>query len=340
MSKPEAKRARLLGASGPSSVKALRRRHNVQDAPPVAAEVVPCPEKFREATPVCEMLRCSTRYQNHLRVGEHLHVSDLIGKCVRMFALLDKFSLAPPVEFLADGQTITFAIGDAIHDFVKKKFIENYSEAVWAVWSCACGKTKEGPGFLRDRKQRVCTHCGLPVDQHNEPGMLDGEHPVSGAPDLILWIEECKAFLIVEIKSIAKKGFDELLRPVPDHKVQVSYYWRLLKQAGMPLLDVTSILYVTKEWTMKNPYKEFLIEQPQETMLEPYVEDAKSFGTYKKTGELPPRLLCPTVDAPAAKKCPVVMQCFSETRRQSNEHSSDRPVIDQTRLRVPNRRER
>jgi hypothetical protein len=214
-----------------------------------------------------------------------------------------------------DGHAITFAIGDAIHDFVKQKFIDAHPDKVWAIWSCPCNVTRTEPMLFSERPTRVCPECGLPVNKHNEPVLKHHRLPYTGALDLVIWLDEYQAFFIIEIKSISGKAFAELKRPQPDHKVQVSLYWDIMHGLGYPLVRQTGILYVNKEYSFKKVYEPFYQTQPQNDLIAPYKADAEAYLIYEKGGALPAKKMCPSVDSPNAKECPVRMECFARHKR-------------------------
>jgi|OpeIllAssembly_1097287.scaffolds.fasta_scaffold00017_13 hypothetical protein len=291
---------RLVGGSSG----AVRRRRG-QDVP--APEVVEVPWE-PDTTPVIDMLKATKPATQEFRSTGNVHVSDIINKCVRKIALMHKLKLRHPQESIMDGQGITFAIGDAVHDFVKRRFIQGHPDKVYARWSCLCGK--EGfEGLFKSRPRQKCPECNSTLDKHNEVRFTDAATKLTGSPDLLLWMDALGAYYIVEIKSIAAESWKELARAEPNHKVQVSLYWWLLRRAGIPVVNRTSILYANKEYSFKFPYKEFVID-PQTVDLSPYMEDLDRLAEAMKGGELPPRVMCGTQEAPEAKRCPVRVTCF------------------------------
>jgi hypothetical protein len=260
-------------------------------------------------TPAVELLKAIAPVTQHFREGSHVHVSDVVSKCVRKIALTKKLGMRHATEVIRDGQGITFAIGDSLHDYVKGRYIKGHPDKVWAEWKCGCGQTSEISVF-NARKTKVCPICSTAVDKHNEVPFLDDEFDLIGNPDLLLWMAQYGAYYVVEIKSMAGSQFNELSRPVPDHVVQTTFYWYLLKKLGFPVVDKISILYVNKEFSFKFPYKEFMITPDVEGLLAPYLEDLENLRASLAGGPLPPRTMCGATSSPMAKKCAVCATCF------------------------------
>lgn len=288
---------------------ARQRRSRNGDPVQLSPKVVEV-EITEDLQPVLGLLRSMPRQVDSMRMDEYLHVSDVISKCIRKRALLDGVK-SLPMQTIADGQAITFAIGDSLHNFVKRRFTYGHPDSIYGKWQCQCKETTTDASIFSRRKEKVCPKCDGPTDNYVELVMKDKDAPVTGSMDLVLWLSEYQAFLITEIKSKSGALFKELVRPDPDHRVQVSWYWRMLKDSGLPVVDFASILYVNKEYSFKSPYLEFILPQPQEKLLKPYLEDAMTFQVFRDTGKYPPRIICGTIDAPEAKKCPVAVQCFS-----------------------------
>jgi len=259
-------------------------------------------------TPIIEMLKGIRPESQSFRGGEHVHVSDVISKCIRKIAIMRRMDLRHPQESLMDGHAITFAIGEALHDYVKAKFTKGHPDKVWAEWKCSCGATSH-TGTFSSIPTKQCPECCTAVDKHNEVPFVDPEYMLKGNPDLILWMDQYGAYYVIEIKSIAAEPWKELARPLPDHTVQIAFYWNILKKAGYPVVDKVSILYVNKEFSFKFPYKEFMID-PQAVDLGIYWDDLAALKASGEGGPLPMRVVCATDSAPEAKKCPVCVTCF------------------------------
>jgi hypothetical protein len=232
---------------------------------------------------------------------------------MRKIALSKRLDIRPAGKRLRDSEVITFRQGDAIHEYVRQRFVDNHSDKVYGKWMCACKKTVTVPMIhsqLADKHD--CPNCGVRPYRYVEIGIPDDEYGLVGSPDLLLYLSQYRAFHVTEIKSISGKGFAELVRAMPDHIIQVVFYWHLMKRAGHTLTDKVSIFYVNKEWSFKNPFQEFLIDAAgAEKRLLPYIEDLQDLNAYVggDNDRLPVKT-CPKIDAPAAKDCPVRVTCF------------------------------
>jgi hypothetical protein len=262
---------------------------------------------------VIDLLKVARPPMNHFREGKYTHVSDIISKCARKIALVRRLGVRHAPTKLLDGHAITFAQGDAIHHFIKKRFTQGHPDKVWARWGCACGATLTLPMLLSQVGPRdTCKVCGKVPDRYVELALEDDDHEVVGSPDLILYLNDLPAFYPVEVKSMAKDPWEALERPVPDHVIQALFYWNLMHRRGYSMVDQTSVLYVKKEYTWKLPYKEFII-RPSEQLhrLESFVEELEAIKNARDPkAPLPPRVVCGTRDAPEAKQCPVCVSCF------------------------------
>lgn len=260
-------------------------------------------------TQVLSLLKRGKRITQSYRGREFIHVSDVINKCVRKIALMEMLEQRHPREIIWDGQGVTYAIGNAIGDYVVKRFTTAHPEKLWAEWGCACGATKR-KGLLSRVSTTKCKECGTPLDKHHEVAFIDEDWQITGSPDILLYIDELGAYHIVELKSMTANMFNDLARPLPDHKVQVAFYWQILHRLGWPLVDRCSILYINKEFSFRLPYKEYLIDPNEQGLLAPYMADIDNFVNFRATGELPPLTHCASIDASSAKSCPVCVTCF------------------------------
>jgi hypothetical protein len=191
---------RLRPAGGASVALGRRNRREVPEVKVVEYKDNEFP------TPAIRLLRTIKPETQEFRSTGAVHVSDLISKCVRKIALMSKLNMRHPQEQVVDGQGITFAIGDALHDYVKARFIKGHPDKVWARWTCHCGQ-KEHTGLFAKRPKTTCEHCNAQLTKYNEVRLQDTDSPLVGSPDLLLWLDEYNAFYIIEIKSISAEGW-------------------------------------------------------------------------------------------------------------------------------------
>lgn len=310
--------------------------------------VIPAQEE-----PLSDILAKSRFESRPPRTGDYAHVSDLIARCVRKVALQLRYDMPVSTQSLSLTDSLTFAQGDAIHDVVKARAAQGKPSAIWGNWKCRCGTTKTlKPSLLSEvDASKLCAACKTSCNVYEEVPMRNKEHMIVGTPDLLLYLSAFDAFYITELKSIAHDKWKDLVRPDPEHVIQVVFYWFLMNSLGYRLTNRVSILYVTKGWMFSgSPYKEFTIDaQSMQKRLEPHLEDARALMAAKKGVGLPVRV-CASEQDPKAKKCEACTVCFKDihnapkkinirhvlSREVEKPPSSagDRPVTQQHRVRV------
>lgn len=267
-----------------------------------------------DSEPLASLLERARTEIRAPRRGSHIHVSDLISKCVRKKVLVEMHSIPTPVQRLNLMDAITYRQGDAIHDVLKERAVQGDGSRVWGKWRCRCGfRQVEEPCLFSEVDQTIlCERCEQPAKTYVEASFLDAELDILGHPDLILYTPETQSFYVTELKSISHEQFKELVRPKPDHVVQVVFYWFLMHRKGMTLADHVSILYATKGYTFRGkPYIEFVINvKAALKTLDPYLEDARAIRAARNGGELPPRVYCAARESPDARSCEAAAVCF------------------------------
>lgn len=266
---------------------------------------------------VSDVIKSTPRLPRRQRKDGYTHVSDLIskGRCVRKLALSEKFGAPVRPTRLSIFDRIVFAIGDAIHDTVKKIASEGAPERVWGLWTCSCKHLyHDEPCTLSQiDPDDVCPLCGTAADVYKEVPIFNEEYNIVGNPDLIMFLQEVNAFHVSELKSIAHEQWENLARPMPEHILQVVFYWWLMMEAGYRLTDRVSIVYITKGYQFKgDAQKEFMIDPRVEVhRLLPYLEDAMRLKMSKTANVFPIRKLCSGKLDSIARKCELVAQCFA-----------------------------
>lgn len=304
-------RRRLRGlATGPQSKRAVRRRTNGNRSPAGAQEAVPDVMPFRDEGDVA--IPCiSGPETGNFRGGEYMHVSDLIYKCTRKIVLSDKYASPMPDEMIFPSQGLTFAQGHAIGDFIVGRAMQKSPSMVYGKFQCLCKNlTVVGTASRVRRGKHVCEKCGTSPFKYEEVTLVNDELMVVGNVDLMLQVDD--HLHLTELKSIAGHHWEELHRPKPEHVVQILMYWWMARELGMPIHDSVSILYASKAFAMKSPYKEFVLQPTLElSVIDDYLDEAREYGRYKREGIIPARVTCGTNTAPQAKKCHVCTQCFA-----------------------------
>lgn len=260
-------------------------------------------------------LSSASRSVDSFRRGEFLHVSDLLSKCVRKIALSERFEMAVPPKFLSDSQAITFGMGNVIHDIVKERYRRSAPESMYGNWKCLCGASKtEAPCTYSDIADRTCPRCTTSLDRYVEMELPYRPWLVRGSPDITLRLEHNgqRVMFVIEVKSINHEEWKELARPKPDHVLQVCFYWHLYLELGYEVADSASIIYATKGFVFKSPYKEFSVDPTVKSAdIRPYVAEALEFVAFRNGGKLPKRRLCANDKSSDAKECHVSSLCFS-----------------------------
>ncbi len=248
--------------------------------------------------PVPNLLRNKDKY---------LHVSDLLNRCMRMFALAERTGTALRGDPLYDNLGVTFAIGNAIGQYMVNKSAATMENNLWGDWRCMCGHTVH-VGVCSEAKKHTCDKCERPLINYHEHVFVNDEYNISGSVDLSYLIDQ--HLYLAEVKSIKKEDWEALVRPIPIHKLQVLFYWWLARERGYSLYKQVSILYVCKAHTRGSPIKEFVFDPTDELdRLYNYLEDARMLKAAKEGGPLPFRI-CASETVTSAKNCQVCTVCF------------------------------
>jgi hypothetical protein len=271
--------------------------------------------------------RASYKIQD-TREGDYLHVSDLLSKCIRKRCLNKTLGIKAPSKRLSLSDMLTFAQGDAIHDVLKDVARRGDPGQVWGKWSCNCESLMHTEPCCFDEidQDEECPHCHTTVTKYHEVSMFNEEHWIVGNPDMLQFLRVLQAYHITELKSISPDQYKELVRPKPEHVLQVVFYWWLMRALGYRLTNKCTIFYATKGWVFGGtaPYKSFLVDVQSELhRLDDMLEDAKAHkrsiqsiiaSTESKSKKLPitlpPRVHCATKATKDAKNCEVCDICF------------------------------
>lgn len=268
----------------------------------------------KEDSPVMDLLKKTSSTMRPFRTGDYVHVSDLVGRCVRQVALADKLNRPMPLDRLSHSMGLTFAQGDAIHDYVKSRVADASADSLYGRWSCQCGAVVTEEGLLSEVPKDKCGTCNKVPFRYEEVVIRSEEYGIVGSPDIALHLRRKACLHLVEIKSIAHEQWKELTRPKPDHLVQNLLYWRLMKDKGYSMSRMISFVYATKGFVFKgSPFKEYVVDaEASMSYITDYLEDARNLKQYREGGDLPPRVLCASEGCAMAKKCHVAGECFHE----------------------------
>lgn len=303
------------GRRGRSGRPATQSRPEPKTAPQRASDNRHAP--LENDSPLKSILWRGPQLRNR-RTGDYLHVSDLVGKCIRQKALSQRLKVPLGIEELWDSQLITFDTGEAIGRFIVTKLTENDGR-LYGHWRCNCIVIDDaepsiiGPMHREDAEAHPpCDKCGANYVRYDELHLVCPEYRIQGHADVALWWQD-KAYL-GEVKSMAVNRWENLRAPLMDHIVQLLFYWWLCRRLQIPVHDVGSILYVSKDWQIGNPYKEYKIDFANQfdSVAGPFMEEVYQYLAFRENGTMPERSCCGQPTDDYAKNCPFVHQCFYE----------------------------
>jgi hypothetical protein len=238
---------------------------------------------------------------------------------VRKIVLAERHSVMVRGQALTASDIFTFAQGDAIHEAVKAMATASSPARVWGKWRCKCGNLFHDEPCLQSETDPddICEQCDTPTNVYEEVPMRDPDTMIVGTPDLLLYLAEVDAFHINEIKSIKHEAWLELVRPKPEHVIQVLFYWYLMRKLGYRVTDRVSLFYVTKGYIFGStkPYKEFMFSPEAELhrldryLAVAYAAKASRANPNADSSELPERV-CTSEFTVDAKKCELCNICY------------------------------
>lgn len=269
----------------------------------------------QEYDPLMDGFKRARNMFREARKDGYLHISDLLHRCMKAKVLQARYGMEPPPQQLTLSDQFTYAQGDAIHDLAKAIQVREQPNKVWGKWKCRCGTLRhDEPCLFAEVEPETCPHCGTEVNEYVEVSMHNDELKVVGNPDLLLYEADLDAFHINELKSMSAEMYKELVRPVPEHVLQVVAYWQLMHWLGYRLTNRVTICYITKGWQFGStlPMKSFtLFVEPELPRLNDLWNAAEQYRASEagETAELPPGL-CSTSRDKHAKDCNVCRICF------------------------------
>ena len=143
--------------------------------------------------------------------------------------------------------------------------------------------------------------------------LIDVEHGIIGNCDLPYWDDQGRV-VVTEIKSMKGDDWKVLRRPLPKNIFQATAYNRLFEANGYPVAPYIRLLYVTKNYVIEKPYKEFIVpmDRAVNNRLDRAWAKAKIIKGVLETGVIPPRLEgCEDVRSMSAKRCETLVPCFA-----------------------------
>ena len=238
-----------------------------------------------------------------------VHGSALVDVCPRQHVLAAMAGTS--YRRVYGPERIVWALGRAAESHVRNQYLESVGRlGAYGAWECACKRVSYTGLFTP--AARVCVACGEHPARYREAPYLDRDAHISGSPDLQL-VNRSGRFLIVEAKSMQEKDFRPLDAPLANHVFQAMLYRRLAEYNGKAVMSGVLVVYVSKQYNFKTPYKEFYVEASPmyEGMLDYAWEQAASIrrGIEANTVDGMDRM-CRSQDVTRAKGCPVSSSCF------------------------------
>jgi hypothetical protein len=253
-----------------------------------------------------------------------VHASELTraeGFCPRFYALADASKARLKDQWLGAADVATFQLGRMWQDSIVHWFAD-MGHAV-GHWKClACNQLHE----FQKRPAR-CAGCGSRAFRPEEVRFESAVSGASGGIDMMVDVGD-PLLLPVEIKSMAKDQFKELLAPLAEHRLRTALYLRLIDESehhwsSLVQTDRAKVLYVCKggyvadpelrRWGLADrysPFKEFDVGRDDAQTDEPS-RRARVVKDYR-SGQVPmPAGICSNALARRARQCPLCKVCFS-----------------------------
>jgi hypothetical protein len=262
-----------------------------------------------------------------------MHVSDVLESsgprafCPR-YNVLAYYSDRERVQGkITPARDLLFATGAFMGEYVVEKFMRNspLRGSVYANWSCNAWRSRANDAD-HDRyedtydnvigQQRLCK-CGRKIQKHNEIDLILPSLMLTGHPDLILFHKN--VFYVHEFKSMDRKdiSFDDLTIPLASHKLQVTFYYKMLRykaaKIGAQVSRNLVVDYIDRSMSKLfagYPYKALVTQPESDEFMEPFRNKLKHAVQGIKTRRLPPRI-CEEPTSTRARNCDLAVECFA-----------------------------
>lgn len=245
-----------------------------------------------------------------------LHASDVtkVDFCPRKWAFFDLFDKDAPVDTVSTAMDVTFQMGLSAETLLVEEWA---GTAVVGNWRCRyCGDQrsmvpKPGGHCLTGRKH-WWQHLQMVIEAPTMgiQGGIDALFNI-GAPQLV----------ITEIKTMNPVDFDQILVPLPEHRLRTNLYMWVLDKSLHPHREKINtsearVLYISRgygklnaEWNEILPFKEFIVKRNDADLTEMLMR-AERLQVFRAQG-LMPMGICATALDKIAKNCSVCQPCFS-----------------------------
>jgi len=212
--------------------------------------------------------------------SEYIHVSSLLDLCPRQYWIARKHKVKLSSSPYSSDR-IVWEIGKSLERHVVKQVREYH-----------------GYAFVE-----------------SNVNIINDEYMISGEADLIVQIDKY-FFVITEFKTMNKRDFDKLERPITEHVLQVAMYRWLYNEyySNYKVHDIVILLYVCKDYARGSPYKEFHVDVSKSVIqsgVERALELAMELKEARINDEIPERWVCARQDCTRSKNCRVSHLCWS-----------------------------
>lgn len=276
------------------------------------------------------------------RDHKNLHSSELMKDlefCPREYALLDLTNGKKVGQYVGTAMRITFDHGKDMERRMRNDWLR---DAAVGTWRCPLCNHLSKFGKV----PVVCANCKADGDlmAYEETRFLSHYSGITGGVDMFVDVGSMKHRL-VEIKSVDKDVFKELIAPMAEHRFRTSLYLRLVEEqftqgAPSPKVQLVAppkiepdtintttahLLYVSKAYGTKDtslseagisdapfsPIKEFIIER-DDSLTQTSVNKARALKLFRENHEVGvPCGVCTSGLTKRAQKCPAISSCFS-----------------------------
>jgi hypothetical protein len=245
-----------------------------------------------------------------------LHASDVTSAyfCPRKWAFFDLLDKDPAPQMISTALAVTYSLGSA----TERLLVEEWAgDAVVGNWRCRyCGIHKtmvpKPNGWCSPAQKHSWQHLQLVVEapDYGIQGGIDALFNI-GAPQLV----------VTEVKIMAPNEFEEIVAPLPEHRLRTNLYLFLLDHSHHPYRDKINltearVLYVSRgygkmnaEWNEILPFKEFVVKRNDDDLQE-FLVRAQRLKAFREH-QIMPYGICMTALDKIAKKCSVCPKCFS-----------------------------
>ncbi len=253
-----------------------------------------------------------------------IHASDMTkpeGLCPRYYALHDEMQKKPRDRWLSTADVITYRMGNDLQDAI----VHDFADMGRAVghWKClACGHTHQ---FCK--RPGKCENCGCRGFKPEEVRFKSAITGASCGVDMLVNLGGPK-LIPVELKTMIKDQFADLLAPLQEHRLRTNLYLRIIAESDHNWSNLVSseearVLYVCKggykadpelaKWGLPDkfsPVKEYKIKR-DDAKTEEMQKRAKVIVDFRAGKVAMPCGVCKTALTTRAKKCPMKKECFS-----------------------------